>query len=84
MTCPKPETLAIDVQRPGEIGLTLGSASPRLLDGTSTGGRLFTEFSDTTGSTEKPIPVGLANWSGIASRGRSRGGPVWDRAPTWR
>lgn len=24
------------------------------------------------------------DWSGLASRGRSRGGPVWDRAPTWR
>ena len=59
MTCPKPETLAIEVQRPGEIGLTLGSASPRLLDGTFTGGRLATEFSSTTGSTKSQYQLDL-------------------------
>jgi len=52
MTCPKPEMLAIDVQRPGEVQLTLGAASPRLLDGKFTGGRLWMEFSSATGSTK--------------------------------
>jgi CubicO group peptidase (beta-lactamase class C family) len=59
MTCPKPETLAIDVQRAGEVQLTLGSTSPRLLDGTFTGGRLYTEFSTTTGSTTSRYQLDL-------------------------
>jgi CubicO group peptidase (beta-lactamase class C family) len=59
MTCPKPEMLAIDVQRPGELELTVGSESPRLLDGTFTGGRLYTEFSSATGSTKSQFQLDL-------------------------
>jgi CubicO group peptidase (beta-lactamase class C family) len=59
MTCPKPQMLAINVQRPGEVELTLGSAGPRLLDGTFTGGRLYTEFSSTAGSTTSRYQVDL-------------------------
>lgn len=59
MTCPKPETLAINVQRPGEIGLTFGSESPRLLDGTFSPVRLYTEFSTATGSTKNQYQMDL-------------------------
>jgi hypothetical protein len=59
MTCPKPEMLAIDVQRPGEVELRLGTARPRLLDGTFTGGRLRVEFSSATGSTKSQYQLDL-------------------------
>ena len=59
MTCPTPEMLVTDVQRPSEVELTLGSASPRLLDGTFMGRRFYTEFSSPTASSKSRYQADL-------------------------
>jgi hypothetical protein len=47
------------VRNSGEVELTLGSGGPRRLDGTLTGGRLWVEFSNPTGSTKSNYQMDL-------------------------
>jgi CubicO group peptidase (beta-lactamase class C family) len=59
-TCPQPEPFTIDVKAPGQIGVTLGTATTQsVYDVSDEGGRLTATFEASSGSSESQYRIEL-------------------------